>query len=124
MKLRWSTKFSVAGRETANLVNANNFLPVETGFFSPEITCLLVTPDFEDHISCVPLGTLVSLAFKDDFVSFRHTRQNVKGVLCSVVHDFCTAAMVANLNDDFTLPVALVTTANNAKRVQHKLRIA
>ena len=123
-KVHEPTKFSVGVRDVTNLIDADNLLPVEAGFFSPEITCLSLAPDFEDDVSCFPFGTLVSLAFKDDFVSFRHTRQDIKGILRSVIHDLCTTTMVANLSDDFTLTAALVTTEDNTKGVRHKLHIA
>jgi hypothetical protein len=122
-EMQRSAEFSTAGRGTTNLVDANRFLPVETSFFSPEITRLLLTPHFKDNIPCFPLSALVTFAFKHNLVSFWHTRQDVKSILRSVVQDFGTTAMVAHLNDDFTLATALVTTTNNAKAVQYKLHI-
>lgn len=91
------------------LVDADDLLPIEAGFFPAPATLFPLAPYSQDDISRFPVGILVSFTLKDDFLSFWHSALDFEGVMLGVVHNLHSAAMRTLACDYAPAPTALGT---------------
>lgn len=93
--------------ETTNLVDTDSFHPVQACFFPPKSTLVSSTAHPQDHITGFPIGALISLALKHNFVAFWTTLVDLQGKVGSVVQDFSPVTVRTHFLDDLPSPPAV-----------------